>query len=202
MNESERGRPGERGPKGDHGQQGDTGLTGDTGDEGARGRRGHLGEPGNVGPRGQRGSANLVGYLLMGVAVAIAFWVYDARVNILEDATVATKIATMNLKRETTERRGQACKLFESQHLEEVNHLKRTYKYLGTLPRKQYGTFLIKAIVAQLPEIEKTARIDSAPEYCDEPGAKAEAKGAAPVGLPEPDPVLPKHRDFRYLLKR
>ena len=44
------------------------------------------------------------------------------------------------------------------------------------------------------------ARTDVAPDFCDEPGAKAEKlwrdshgkQGAPPVGLPEPDPVVPQ----------
>lgn len=125
-------------------------------------------------------------------------------------AAKASQRAIANVAREGRERRDQTCRLFEGQHLADVNRLKRTYTYLEHLPPTERGTTLTVAVVRQLPEIETDARVDSAPPYCDEPGEKAERlwneshgrRGAPPIGLPEPDPTLPERRDFRHLLKR
>jgi hypothetical protein len=106
------------------------------------------------------------------------------------------------IEAEGIERRDQTCTLFEGQHLADVKQLRGTYRFLARLPRSEWDEALPKAIVGNLPQLEAKARRDSAPPYCDEPGAAAEAKGAKPVGLPEPDPKLPKRRDFSYILQR
>ena len=106
------------------------------------------------------------------------------------------------LSMEGTERRDQSCRQFEGDHLADVQRLKRTYAYLSMLPRREYGSPITVAIVQQLPELEEKARTDSAPEFCDEPGAAAEKRGEKPVGLPEPDPEIPDRQDFQYLLQR
>ena len=82
--------------------------------------------------------------------------------------------------------RDQNCLVFEGQHLTDVEQLRSTYAYLETLPRSEWGSPLNAAIVRGLDPLEKKARMDSAPEYCDEPN----------LGLPEPDPRLPPKRDF------
>jgi hypothetical protein len=87
----------------------------------------------------------------------------------------------MRTEQEGIERRDQSCTLFERQHLAEVNQLRDTYTYLVNLPRNRWDDPLNKFILSALPEVEQTASIDSAPEYCDEPN----------VGLPEPDPKIP-----------
>jgi hypothetical protein len=93
------------------------------------------------------------------------------------------------LASEGADRRDQSCRLFEADHLADVEQLKRTYSYLD---RQTVPSELTREIVRRLPELEREARIDGAPAYCDEPG----------VGLKEPDPVLPPRRDFRHLLSR
>ena len=93
------------------------------------------------------------------------------------------------LEREQTERRNQTCTLNEGDHLQDVTELRRTYKrlpqalefYLETAPER-LRPFLRNAIASDLVRLEKEARIDAAPQFCDEPG----------IGLPEPDPVIPK----------
>lgn len=102
---------------------------------------------------------------------------------------------------EGEQRRDQTCTIFETQHLQDVNRLKRTYEYLDSLPESEWDKPLTREIVLQLNTVEEQARLDGAPNYCDEPGVKAEAEGQKPVGLPEPDPVLPKKRNYKYLLR-
>lgn len=120
-----------------------------------------------------------------------------AGASIMLSAYLFSRLAT-----EGAERRDQSCEQFEGDHLADVKRLKRTYAYLDKLPREEWGKPITVAIVQQLPELEEQARKDSAPEFCDEPGAKAEARGEDPVGLPEPDPDVPDRRDFSALLKR
>lgn len=93
---------------------------------------------------------------------------------------------------EGRERRDQSCLQNERRHLDDVQQLRNTYEFLEHLPRSEWGTPLTRAIVRQLPQIERDARVDVAPKFCDEHG----------IGLPEPDPVVPKRRNFDRLLHR
>jgi outer membrane murein-binding lipoprotein Lpp len=96
---------------------------------------------------------------------------------------------------EGRERRDQQCELFERQHLDDVKQLRGTYKYLLRLPPSELRAPtnpLNEAVILQLRETERAATRDSAPDFCDEPGADAERRGAEPVGLPEPDPKVPR----------
>jgi hypothetical protein len=124
--------------------------------------------------------------------------------RIEEGKQLATKAATLagRLEREGRRRRDQACTQDERRHLDDVKRLRRTYEFLGGLPRSEWGTTLTKAIVRGLAEVERDARVDVAPRFCDEPGVEAERRGEPPVGLPEPDPVIPEPRNFDRLLKR
>lgn len=90
---------------------------------------------------------------------------------------------------ETKDRVSQTCELFEGAHLNDVTQLKQTYKYIDALGPREVKDTINQFIISGLPELELKARSDPAPEYCDEPD----------VGLPEPDPVLPKKRDFSNL---
>jgi hypothetical protein len=91
--------------------------------------------------------------------------------------------------READERRNQTCTLFETDHLQDVQSLKRTYErlpealdfYMEAAPER-LQPFLRATIAGDLERLEREAKADSAPPYCDEPG----------FGLPEPDPVIPK----------
>lgn len=83
---------------------------------------------------------------------------------------------------ESAQRRDQSCSLFERKHLDDVRQLRRLYRYLVGLSVVDRNTTLTKEIVRGLPRLERQAHIDRAPQYCDKPG----------IGLPEPDPVIPK----------
>ena len=93
---------------------------------------------------------------------------------------------------ENRERRDQSCALSERDHLADVKRLRRTYAYLRRLPRDEWGTNLTREVVRGLPDLEREARVDVAPAFCDEPN----------IGLPEPDPKLPARRNFDRLLER
>lgn len=146
--------------------------------------------------------------IVAAVAAITALWAYRVSTRATEASARATEasrqvqIAVRRIVLEGEERRDQTCKLFETQHLADVKRLRNTYSYLGNLPVAEWGTTVTVAIVQGLRDLERDARTDSAPPYCDEPGALAEARGAKPIGLPEPDPKVPHHRDFSALLHR
>lgn len=85
------------------------------------------------------------------------------------------------LVKEQFERRDQSCRLFEGDHLADVQSLEKTYEYLGALTPEERKTTLNKTILNGLAEQEREAKVDSAPDFCDKPN----------TGLPEPDPVVP-----------
>jgi hypothetical protein len=131
--------------------------------DGARGERGERGRRGATGSR-EAGWGEVVRTLwLLAITLIGGFWIvrFEADVN---------------------DRRDQTCRLFERDHLADVERLRGTYKYLNGLAPVQFEDTLNQAILRQLPDLESEARVDSAPDYCDEDG----------VGLPEPDPVVPK----------
>ena len=123
--------------------------------------------------------------LLAFIAVAAAAIIsYSQAYNASHDA----KDAVARIERETKERRGQICLSFETTHLNEVQQLSDTYRFLRELPEADKHTSLTKAIVQNLPMLEKNAKSDQdssgifVPTYCDAPN----------VGLPEPDPIPPQ----------
>ncbi len=91
-----------------------------------------------------------------------------------------------DINRESTERIHQTCSLFERAHLSDVQRLRRLYQYLGQLRPDERDDAINRFVLATLPETEREARIDTAPEYCDRRN----------VGLPEPDPVVPRRPKF------
>lgn len=95
-------------------------------------------------------------------------------------------------ERERVERIDQSCRSDEREHLVNVRNLKQTYNILSDPKARQLiDPGLLELIVTiSLPQTEEDARTDQAPEFCDNPG----------VGLPEPDPKVPKKRDFSFLL--
>ena len=111
-----------------------------------------------------------------------------------------------SLEAERKERTDQNCELFERLHLRDVQDyadssrgFALTLDFIQGLTPEQRREPLNALIIAQLPETrkdflkeEREAHIDIAPNYCDLPGAVKEAMGAKPVGLPEPDPVVPE----------
>lgn len=94
------------------------------------------------------------------------------------------------VRRETRRRDELDCRQDEQRHLDDVTRLRRTYQYLRRLPAEEKASNLTKEVVRSLPATERAARVDIAPKYCDRPG----------VGLPEPDPFIPRRQSFRYLL--
>jgi hypothetical protein len=112
-------------------------------------------------------------------------------------------------EQESLGRRRQSCRGDEQEHKDNVRALRQTYKILSNPKlRAQFDPGLIQFAIANLPAAERKARVDQAPEFCDEPGVKQERlykkthgeRGKPPIGLPEPDPVVPKKKDFSYLL--
>jgi hypothetical protein len=63
-----------------------------------------------------------------------------------------------------------------------VRALRKTYLYLEQLKPAERRTTLNRFILHKLPSVEREARTDQAPGFCDEPG----------IGLPEPDPRIPQ----------
>lgn len=121
----------------------------------------------------------------------IARWLPILSVAAAGVALALTVTLVFQFEREQAERRDQLCGLFEADHLADVKVLQGRYRLLSDPDRRALlGAGLTRLVVLGLGEIEREARTDTAPEFCDEPG----------VGLPEPDPVLPRRRDFKYLL--
>jgi hypothetical protein len=85
-------------------------------------------------------------------------------------------------ERESRERLDATCTIFESSQRSDVDALAQTYRYLADLPPREMSSSLNRAVLANLPATIREATVDDAPGYCDAPG----------VGLPEPDPPLPK----------
>ena len=128
--------------------------------------------------------APLLGYLILALGTLYAVAETSKTANEAKDA--------VEQSRQTSKRsRDQVCRVFEGQHLREVESLRNTYVYLDrVVARHETGDTLNQFIIRGLPATEVKARSDPAPAFCDKPN----------VGLPEPDPVLPKKRDFsRYI---
>jgi len=130
-----------------------------------------------------------IAFLLVALAAAYAnYLAFNAANNAKEAARSSNRaaanaqIAIKKVEMESRDRRDQICFQDERAHLREVNQLKRTYAYLVGLTPKQREQPLAKAIIRFLPQTEEDANTDEAPPFCDKPG----------VGLPEPDPVVPK----------
>lgn len=95
---------------------------------------------------------------------------------------------------ELLERRSANCLVFEGDHLQEVQQLRQTYRFLTRTaegrpkPRSRWTELEKVVFKTSLPKLELDARSDSdlhgaqVPRYCDQPG----------LGLPEPDPAVPK----------
>lgn len=117
----------------------------------------------------------VLGFLLLAIAFGV-LW-HDAR-GIAE----SNRQTAANAEREARIRVNQTCALFEADHLRDVDQLGETYRYLLALRAGERKTTFNRFIIAGLPDLEAEARVDKAPDYCDEPK----------VGLPEPDPVIPR----------
>lgn len=110
----------------------------------------------------------------------------EDNVKQVQTLSVSNRALLNQLAQERTIRSDQACELFETDHLQDVQQLGQTYKYLVSLTPQERDQPLNRFIIINLPQTEQEALIDRAPEYCD---------GMAPngddIGLPEPDPKVP-----------
>lgn len=95
---------------------------------------------------------------------------------------VVVVLGVLRLGSESDERADQTCQIFEGQHLADVRQLRDTYRYLLQLSPVEKRDGINRYVIGRLPETEKRARTDTAPEFCDDDG----------VGLPEPDPEVPE----------
>lgn len=126
------------------------------------------------------------------VAIGCGIGIYESR-KAGEDAGEAVDKARTAFHAfvvESRNRRDEACTISEREHLQDVDKLRRTYSYLDALTPIEVSQTINQFIIANLNEQEENARRDVAPSYCDEQG----------IGLPEPDPTLPKRRDYSILL--
>jgi hypothetical protein len=96
--------------------------------------------------------------------------------------------AVWGIQNEADVRRSQTCESFESAYAEQIRRLENTYVFL-TLPGiKERSPDLYALALRELTALETAARKDSdpfgprVPDYCDDEG----------VGLPEPDPKVPR----------
>jgi hypothetical protein len=93
-----------------------------------------------------------------------------------------------DLAKEGAKREDQFCLLVERAHRQDVRQLRSTYAYLISLPPEDIHSVLNQLVLRELPSTELKAHTDSAPKLCDEPGHYGDKN----VGLPEPDPEVPK----------
>jgi len=82
---------------------------------------------------------------------------------------------------QTRQRINESCAITETQQKDDVVMLARTYRYLPELLHSDPTGVIARASLASLPDVERKARQDNAPSYCDAPH----------LGLPEPDPCVP-----------
>lgn len=103
----------------------------------------------------------------------------------------------IKLTSEGHKREDQFCTSAEREHATWVRQYTDTILYLETVKKtapQQLMDPINQFVILRLPETEKRAREDTAPPLCD-----GMHRGAVPffgeeseIGLPEPDPVLPK----------
>lgn len=109
--------------------------------------------------------------LTVAVAVGLALW-----------GVIGTQANVSRLEKESHDRIDETCRISETKQKSDVDALAATYRYLGQLKAAEFSQAINRAVLAGLPRTVREAQTDDAPDYCDEPH----------VGLPEPDPVLPK----------
>jgi hypothetical protein len=93
-----------------------------------------------------------------------------------------------DLAREGAAREDQFCLLTERDHRQDVRSLRATYSYLLSLTPEERQSTLNQLVLRELPKTEVEAKTDAAPKLCDQPGRYGDRN----VGLPEPDPRIPK----------
>lgn len=133
----------------------------------------------------------VIAIVIISLGCAAGLYFSNDAANQANSAALKANHAIASFKKESLQRRDESCEITEREHKGDVESLRKTYAYIESLSEKETHQKLNQIIIANLPETEQNARTDVAPSYCDEPG----------IGLPEPDPVLPKRRDYTYLLK-
>lgn len=127
-------------------------------------------------------------YTLIGVGLAVLLLAVYIQQNKIQDQVARARELSVSIQKEGAERRSQNCTTFEGAHRQEVDRLNQTYAYILKLTPAERRTTLNRTVIAGVPRLETEASSDSdnegvlVPSYCDEPG----------VGLPEPDPIVPK----------
>lgn len=136
---------------------------------------------------------------VVALGCAVGIWqAYEAGVKAgtaareAKAAATDAKQAIARSDKEGRDRRDQTCTIAERDYAFQVNQLRGTYRYLASLSKAESQSTLNQFVVRNLPQQERRLRLEHPPSFCDKPG----------IGLPEPNPVLPKHRDFRYLLAK
>jgi hypothetical protein len=95
------------------------------------------------------------------------------------------------LDQEAEVRRSQTCETFEGAYAEQIRRLENTYVFLLLPGIRERSPDLYDFALRELPTLERGAESDDdpfgprVPAYCDDPN----------VGLPEPDPKVPRRPD-------
>jgi hypothetical protein len=179
--QGQRGVAGERGPKGDHGQHGEVGAAG------PQGERGRDAKSWRLWP-----TLRLLAFVLVAAAsIFAAARTYDIAAE--NKATIErVEENQRKIALEGVQRRDQICLAAEREHASHVTRLTRTYEYIVSLPAEAFdpkfaANQINLAVLRQLPQTEDEAKSDVAPEFCD-----VTLPGNVPVGMPEPDPIVPE----------
>jgi hypothetical protein len=134
--------------------------------------------------------------------VAATIWFSASQGRETVQTTLDNQALLDRIQRESNARRNETCALFERQEAANIARVRGSYRYLLSLPRREWGTSLTVAVVQGLPATEREAIAARAPTYCNAEG----------VGLPEPPLdacrrdlpsclALPARHDFSRLLK-
>lgn len=144
---------------------------------------------------GGQKTLQLLAFLWVGIAAFISYGsATDAALNAQGAAHTAQRAAqhgarlARKIEREGAQRRDQACRGLELAHKQEVKDLNRSYRFWEDPPPSFRDLLANPLVLEKLSDDIRNARSDQdgygqfVPKYCDAPN----------VGLPEPDPKLPK----------
>lgn len=120
-------------------------------------------------------------------------WIRDA--TMVFTVGIAT-LAVFVVHLEGKKREDQFCASSEREHATLVRQYKDTLEYIDKLKEmpERLQEPINQFVISRLPDTESRARKDTAPPLCDKKSVKTLNPFSEPteVGLPEPDPVLPK----------
>lgn len=91
------------------------------------------------------------------------------------------------LSDESKARRSGTCASFELQHQTDIRNLRGVYTYLADLSSHQQQSATARAVVKQLPEIQKRALTNIVPPDCSEPGFGLDDSKLEPVPAEPPE---------------